>query len=477
MGKSAFDIDEIIAAQATPKGEGHRGIIRVSGPGCFNEVEKFFNLFGFQSNRNETFIVDSFFSLQDWGAFLPATIWYWPEGRGYTGQESLEIHIPGSSALIEKVLQTLFSTGSIRSAHPGEFTLRAFLAGRLDLTQAEAVLAVIDAKTDDTLITALKQLSGNLSKSLSLLRENLIETLAHLEAGFDFVDEDISFISSEQLLARVQSAERIIDDRLKQITNRSDHQQLPRIILTGYSNSGKSSLFNRLVHRKRGNGEGESAIVSNVVGTTRDYLEEEIILVDHKVLLTDTAGLSNANRPVSDLPNSKTNRDEFESKIRVLTREILLNADLCYQFMSAELFVKGDQILPPPRKNVFIIISKVDLLDDELRSSFPERDDLFLVSSQTDEGIEKLCRASENLIYTESEDAEMVQGTVLRCRDSFLRSLKSLQETEKLILNSADETLIAYELRLALDDIGKILGVVHADDILDSIFSKFCIGK
>ena len=477
MGESSFVIDEIIAAQSTPKGAGRRGIIRVSGPGSLHEVGKFFDLFGFSSNADDSFIIDSFYSVQDWEASLPVTLWFWPKGSGYTGQESLEIHVPGSPPVIEKVLQTLFSNGTIRSARPGEFTLRAFLDGRLDLPQAEAVLGVIDAETDDGLEVALKQLSGNLSEPLLFLRENLIETLAHLEAGFDFADEDISFISSEQLLSRVQSAERMIDEKLSQINNRTDHQQLRRIILTGPSNSGKSSLFNRLVRRKRENGEWETAIVSDIVGTTRDYLEEEIILVDHKVLLTDTAGHSNGSRPVSDLPNSERNRDEFESKIGVLTQQSLLNADICYQFLDAELFVKGEQPIPQPRNNVFIIISKADLLDDKLRSKIPKRQDLFLISSYTEEGIEELCRASENLVFTESEGGEMVQGTALRCRESFQRSLKFLKETETLILRNADETLIAYELRLALDEIGKILGVVQVDDILDSIFSRFCIGK
>lgn len=477
MGESVFSIEEIIAAQSTPQGNGSRGVVRVSGHGALRTLEKFISQCEIIPDSDRSFLTDAQFTIQDWNLTIPITLWFWPAGKGYTGQESLEIHLPGSPALLDKVLQTLFSTEKIRCARQGEFTLRAFLNGRVDLPQAEAVLGVIDAQADNSLEAALKQLSGNLSTPLRHLRKTLIETLAHLEAGFDFTEEDISFISQEELLSCVKTAALFIKERLKQIAKRSDHRQIPRIILTGPSNSGKSSLFNVLVNRRRESCKGETAIVSDIAGTTRDYLEKEITLFNHKVLLTDTAGFEVGYRSLSDLSNNDATREEFDSKIGKLTRQALNSADLFYQCHDAFIFLQNGKHLPPIRKNTIIVLTKVDLLDRDLYPAIPKRKDIFCVSSLTKEGLDELCRTTEEILFSESEETDMVPGTVARCRESFQRSLRALRNAENLILNSADEALIAYELRNTLDEIGRIIGVVRSEDILDSIFSRFCIGK
>lgn len=475
MNKSFFDIDEPIAAQATPRGNGRYGVIRVSGVGSLREVNKFVHNGDFAPNTDSSFIADTLFVLRDWNVELPVTIWFWRNGQGYTGQESLEIHLPGSPPLIEKVLQALFSTGTIRSARPGEFTLRAFLNGRLDLTRAEAVLGVIDADSDRMLGTALRQLSGNLSVPLLQLRESLMETLAHLEAGFDFIDENISFITPKEIMTCVKSAESLIKEKLTQISDRTDYHRMRRIILTGPPNSGKSSLFNRLVLRNQGKHEPEPAIVSDVAGTTRDYLEREISLINQKVLLIDTAGLRSENLPVSDISDAE--RDEFELKIGDLTIQALDTAELIFQCYDSGLFLQRNTFLPPVRQNAFVLLTKIDLLNDDELDMIPVREDVFRISVRTGEGIDQLCRASEDSLFYDPARYEMVQATALRCREAFQISLDALHEAETLIVKNADETLVAYELRRALDGIGRILGAVQTDDILDSIFSRFCIGK
>ena len=477
MSKSFFSIDDPIAAQATPRDSGQTGVIRVSGVGSLREVKQFVCSRDFAQNTDSSSITDTLFSLHDWNVDLPVVIWFWPVGEGYTGQESLEIHLPGSQPLIDKVLRTLFSTGTIRSARPGEFTLRAFLNGRLDLTRAEAVLGVIDADSDRMLETALRQLSGNLSFPLWQLRESLLETIAHLEAGFDFTDEDISFITPEEILLRVRSAESLIKEKLIQIGDRTDYHRMRRIILTGPPNSGKSSLLNRFVFRSRVDREPEPAIVSDVAGTTRDYLEREITLINRKVCLIDTAGMGNENRPVSDLENMNAERNEFELKIGDLTTQALDFADLIFQCRDAQLFLRECIPLPPFRKNTFILLTKLDILEDNEFDKLPVRKDVFRVSARTGDGIESLCCAAEDNLFYNSDRSEMVQTTALRCGEAFQSSLEALHEAETLIIKNSDETLVAYELRRALDGIGRILGAVQADDILDSIFSRFCIGK
>ncbi len=408
---------------------------------------------------------------------MPVSVWFWPTGQGYTGQESLEIHLPGSPPLIEKVLQVLFSAGRIRSARPGEFTLRAFLNGRLDLTQAEAVLGVIDAESETSLETALSQLSGNLSSPLRKLRLTLIEALAHLEAGFDFAEEDISFISPKDLLDRIKAARSFIEEKLTQISKRTDHRQTSKIILVGPSNSGKSSLFNRLISESQEEKIIETAIVSDIAGTTRDYLETDLFLYRKAVRLIDTAGFGNNNHYISDRTDSDETRKLFEEQINRITHQAVSGADLIFFCLDAALFVQHNYSLPLPQSGVFIVLTKIDLLRTGQKKELPLRSDLIRTSSYTGEGISELRRNAEDFLLNHNAECDIVETTVSRCRETFQRTRESLLRAEMLISQNADEALVAFEMRSALHEIGKILGAVLTDEILDSIFSRFCIGK
>ncbi len=184
--------------------------------------------------------------------------------RSYTGQPLVEIHAPGSPPLLEAVLARSFEAG-VRPAHPGELTLRAFLAGRMDLLQAEAVLGVIDAAGEDTLAIALRQLAGGISGRMSQVRGDLIDLLADLEAGLDFVEDGIEFVSRDDLAARIGRAQSTIGELLAQCQSRAQSQGRRRVVLAGLPNAGKSTLFNALLSR-------DAALVSAVAGTTRDYL-------------------------------------------------------------------------------------------------------------------------------------------------------------------------------------------------------------
>jgi len=215
---------------------------------------------------------------------LPCDAYVWRDGQSYTGQPIVEVHTIGSPPLLQIVLRALCATGA-RLAGPGEFTLRAFLAGRIDLTQAEAVLAVIDAHDPQDLNVALGQLAGGLARPLHRLREALLDLLAHVEAGFDFADEELPFIEREELDRQLGAANDEVAAIVRQLALRGEPIDMARAVLVGRPNAGKSSLFNALAG-------DHAALVSEHPGTTRDYLVAELDLDGLKCRLIDTAGLT-----------------------------------------------------------------------------------------------------------------------------------------------------------------------------------------
>ncbi|MBI1901494.1 MAG: 50S ribosome-binding GTPase, partial [Planctomycetia bacterium] len=266
-----YHLDDTIAAIATAPGPGARGIVRVSGPGTVACLADFSADDGrtLESAKVAT-AVAGHFRLPGLHSPLPAEVYLWPNERSYTRQPLAEVHTIGSQPLLAMLLRAVCRRGA-RTAEPGEFTLRAFLSGRIDLAQAEAVLGVIEAEDAEELRVALDQLAGGVTGALVQLREQLLDLLAHLEAGLDFVEEDIAFITREELTGQLAAAQATVEKAAAQMAKRSIAVERVRIVLAGWPNVGKSSLFNALAGR-------EAAIVSPQAGTTRDYLtaDEEL---------------------------------------------------------------------------------------------------------------------------------------------------------------------------------------------------------
>src|SRR5260370_1311198 len=254
--------DTIVALSSAP-GPGGRAVIRVSGPAAFPAASRVF-----ESSLPLTFdhqrMWDGHIPLPSIHSPLPATLFVWPKPRTSTGQDLVELHTISSPPLVDLLIAELLKSGT-RAAQPGEFTLRAFLAGKLDLTRAEAVLAVIEAGSRDELKQALGHLAGGVAQPLQELREDLLNLLADIEAGLDFGDEDIRFVHQEEMLRRVTKGLALITLLKKQLEQRSRSQRPFRVVLAGKTNAGKSSLFNALAGT-------QAAIVSAEPGTTRDYL-------------------------------------------------------------------------------------------------------------------------------------------------------------------------------------------------------------
>ena len=310
-----YPLDDTIAAIASALAPAWRGVVRLSGPGVTRCVAEAF------VPQDDTcdwihsqcaIVIPGVLRLDGWHSTAPCDLYYWPDRRSFTRQPVIELHTIGAPPLLDAVLAAVCRAGA-RLARPGEFTLRAFLAGRLDLTQAEAVLGVIDAADRRQLDVALAQLAGGLSQPLSRLRDRLLDALAHLEAGLDFEDEDIEFISRTELANQLADARRDVDAILGQIANRGDSAATFRAVLVGWPNVGKSSLFNALA-------DCEGAIVSAIPGTTRDYLTATLDLDGIACELIDTAGVEprTSNHSVATEAQEMTVRGREQSDLQIL---------------------------------------------------------------------------------------------------------------------------------------------------------------
>ncbi|MEZ6120645.1 MAG: GTPase [Pirellulaceae bacterium] len=279
-----YATDDTIVAIASPPGGAARGIIRLSGPQSLTLVETLCceSVSLQELCHDQPRSLPMRLQVTEQLANVPASVNVWPNHRSYTRQPTVEIHTFGCSPLLDSLVKSLCAAGA-RLAQPGEFTLRSFLAGRIDLPQAEAVLGVIDAASQRQLDVGLQQLAGGLSKPLAELRDRLLNACADLEAGLDFVDEDIQFISDAQLEEQLDNALQFVQDVLQQMQHRTTAEVDFRVILRGRPNAGKSSLWNRFA-------QNDQALVSDVAGTTRDYLTTRIRLHDVDCQWIDTAG-------------------------------------------------------------------------------------------------------------------------------------------------------------------------------------------
>ena len=457
----AYDSEDTIAAIGTPAGGSPRGMVRLSGPqvidcltACFCSIGSDTSL---QDVRSPRVIPGSITLNAETPVDLPCDLFLWPSQRSYTRQPTAELHTLGSPPLLEKLLRTVCDCGA-RLAEPGEFTLRAFLAGRLDLTQAEAVLGVIDAHSSDDLHTALAQLAGGLSQPLMQLREELLQLLAELEAGLDFVEEDIEFISAEQLCTQLTNSQATVASVLSQLSSREDASDLPRIVLSGLPNAGKSSLFNALVERFSVAVSEKQALVSEQSGTTRDFVTAVIELNGLACELIDTAGVEAISdaRGIEQIAQQMTGQQRERAQLVVR----------CEDASEGEYVVSDSKEL--------VALTKIDLLDVPTLCSATQ----IACSSVEGTGLEQLAdRIYDNLTDTSPGKSHSVRLTATRCAESLRQAEISLAQALQIVEVCGGEELVAAEVRNALDLLGQVVGTVYTDDILDRIFGQFCIGK
>ena len=431
---------DTIAAVATPVGRGGIGVVRISGP---RVVEIARALLGeVPSARVATF--GTFRDAQ--GAALDEGIaLYFPAPHSYTGEPVLELHGHGGPVVMQSLLGACLDAGA-RLAEPGEYTRRAFLEGKLDLAQAEAVADLIDAASREAARSALRSLTGEFSAAIVRLQSELVELRALTEAMLDFPEDDVDALHRDDAQRRLAALRRALDDVLAKSRQGSLLRTGIHVVLAGRPNVGKSSLLNRLAGEER-------AIVTPIAGTTRDALREPIQIGGVPLVLVDTAGLRVSSDLVERLGVERTQRE-------------LERADVVIAVFEAGKTKDELEGLPSGVRRIDVY-NKVDLLP-----AFTPPPGALALSAKTGAGLESLGQA-----ILEAAGWSSAGESVFLARERHLRALETAREHLSAAVSERRWELFAEELRLAHAALGAITGEFSADDLLGEIFSRFCLGK
>lgn len=460
-----IDSDDTIAAISTSAGEGGIGIVRLSGSGAIPIAERMF-----RAKREGVSLSSAQTQTVMYGHALDAegnpidevlvTLFRAP--HSYTKEDIVEISAHGSMVALRQILHRTLELGA-RLAEPGEFTKRAFLNGRIDLAQAEAVLDTIRAKTDLALKAAMAQMSGSLSQEIHAVKDELVKIYAHMEAYLDFPEEHLEVYANGDFLKRYDAAIHNIQTLLASFARGEILREGITAVIVGRPNVGKSSLLNALISRER-------AIVSDIPGTTRDVLEEMVSLDGIPVRLVDTAGLWNADEPLTQAAMQKA-------------REYIERADMFLMVVDGQVGILDDDKAIYSKLNdrpCLLVVNKVDLLTERqatpgifaLNGIIP-----CFVSAKTRAGLKEIEGKIKSLVWNGEVRAESAQVTRLRHKRALEESLEALQKSRETFLARGSLEFVTLDLKRALDSLKEIVGEVYSDDLLSVIFKEFCIGK
>jgi len=455
-----MNMDDTIAAIATPLGEGGLAVVRLSGARAFAIADKGFEPVGKSSLKPSaapTHTIQFGKIVRDGKVIDEVLLAVLRAPRTFTREDTVEISCHGGLLPAKLVLDALLAHGA-RIAEPGEFTRRAFLNGRIDLAQAEAVADLIHSRTELALAAANEQLAGKLSQRINRLRDDLMLTLTHVEAHIDFPDEDISPNTKEQLLKRLDDGVRFMDELLRTANEGQILRRGIRAAIIGRPNAGKSSLLNQLLGHDR-------AIVSPIAGTTRDTIEETANIRGLPVVFIDTAGLREA-------------RDEIEVEGIRRSRESLAKAEFILHVLDASeplTIADKNYFTEFAGKKRILVRNKTDLPPKLELPAGLQAIDVCCVSGQ---GIEALKDAIKELAWSGEIKAEMLQVAInSRHQDALNRARAATRQAAEALRRELTLELIAFDLRVAAGAVGEIVGKTTTEDLLDSIFSTFCLGK
>jgi tRNA modification GTPase len=441
-----------IASVATPVGQGALSVIRMSGPDCLAVLERCAHLPKDWQPRRVT-LTDIVASD---GQVIDQVLATWFRGpASYTGEDSVEVSCHGGMLVTRRVLERLFACGA-SPAEPGEFTKRAFLNGRMDLTQAEAVMDIISAGSDLALKAAQEQLNGAIGHVVSQLAEDLIHLVAHVEAYIDFPEEDITPDTVGQMTRSLDT----IRSRINRLLQTADQGRLfregVRTAIVGEPNVGKSSLLNKLLGYER-------AIVSNIPGTTRDTVEESVLVGGLALRLVDTAGVRDA-------------KDLIEQAGIERTSKAIASSDLILEVVDASQPQEANQRVSLPEGiPSLLILNKCDLSEHPSWASTEG----VRFSCQQDAGKQELEQAIWKIFANRfpQSDGQSLASINARHQEALRRCVASLDQAEASLLRQDSPELTALDLREAMEALGELTGKIDTEDILGAIFSTFCIGK
>lgn len=465
-----MDADETIAAIATPIGVGGIGVIKISGPRSRAIAEHLFR----RKEPDSTPLLQPY-HLHLGYIFDPAKrevldevlLTFMPGPASYTREDVIEIQCHSGFVVLESILQLVIRQEGVRLAEPGEFTRRAFLNGRLDLVQVEAILDIITARTGAGLAHAAAQLAGKLRERISRLKQTVVTIAAHIEAAIDFPEEDISALSSTEIRERLMCMRDEIQAFLDTFEEGRRGREGVQITILGRPNVGKSSLLNALL-------EEERAIVYHTPGTTRDAIEETVTIRGIAVTFVDTAGL-----PLEPV------RDPVEARGTELTRVKAVQADVILLVLDgSHPLTENDRLIVEEfsQKTMLVVVNKVDLpqqLDMSTLAPVLHNQPWVSVSAKYYQNIGDLRDALYERIVRRDKDLSGVSVLINRVRHK--NCLERVKAGLDRVLEGIDGAIsmecVALDLREVLDNLGDLVGETTPEDILDQIFSEFCIGK
>ena len=461
-GDAVNDPGDTIAAIATPLGEGGLAVIRISGPRALEIGDRCFAPTGNGTSKPSaaaTHTIHFGHIVRNGKIIDEALLAVMRAPRTFTREDVVEFTCHGGMLPAKTVLETLLENGA-RLAEPGEFTRRAFLNGRIDLAQAEAVADLIHSRTELALRAANEQLAGKLSRRINELRDQMMATLAHVEAHIDFPDEDIAPDTRGQLIRRLEGAVGKMEELLRTANEGQILRRGVRAAIIGRPNAGKSSLLNQLLGRDR-------AIVSPIPGTTRDTIEETANIRGLPIIFIDTAGLREGGDTI-----------EVEGMRR--SRRSLENSELILHVLdNSEPLTEADQkfLTEFVERKRLVVRNKADLparlaLAPEIAADAVE------VSCLTGQGVEPLKDRIKQMAWSGEIGVEMLEVMInARHQDALQRACAATEQSVEALRSEQTLELVAMELRIAVNAIGEVVGKTTTEDLLDNIFSQFCIGK
>ena len=456
---------DTISAISTPVATGAIGIIRISGPDTLEIIARIFvsKMFNHDPPVSHHLYYGTIIDSDDKTDIDSVLVSYMKSPNSYTGEDIIEINCHSGLVVLNKILSVILKCGA-RLAEPGEFTKRAFLNGRIDLTQAESIIDIIDSKTEASLKIAAKHYQGLLADKLRAVKSGLIDIKSILETTIDFPEDEKEIMSRDDLLNRYEKTAASINALISTYNEAVIYRSGIKAAIIGKPNVGKSSLLNSILADNR-------AIVTAVPGTTRDTINETINIKGIPVNIIDTAGIGITN-------------DEIEKIGIDKTLAVIKDADVLLLVFdgSSELDNLDQKIIDGlPDKKAIAVINKSDLphtLNNDAIKSIHNFISVVSVSALYNQGIEKLkAEIHENIIMTDVDLSNDILISNMRHKTLLEKTLESLNLVQKALNESVSPELIAVDLQAALNSLGEITGETTTEDILNNIFSRFCIGK
>ena len=460
--------DDCIIALATASGSGAIAVIRISGKDAITMCDKHFKSVKSQKSLSEqnTHTIHLGHILKDGKDLDEVLVSVFKNPKSYTGENVVEISCHGSSFIQQEIIQ-LFLRAGCRVANPGEFTLRAFLNGKLDLSQAEAVADLIASDNEASHQVAMQQMRGGFSNEIKALRDELLNFASLIELELDFAEEDVEFANRDQFKNLIQRIIKVLKHLIDSFAIGNVIKNGIPVAIVGEPNVGKSTLLNALLNE-------DKAIVSEIAGTTRDAIEDELNIGGIGFRFIDTAGIRDTKDVIESIGIKKTFEKIDQSQVVIYLFDCSKSIENLDQVKIEIEKIKNKN----PQKPLVIIANKIDKLDAiQLAKLTTEIPSVHLLSAKTGFGVEQLTNALLNLINTGALRNNETIITNSRHYDALLKALEEIQKVQHGMDSELSGDLLAIDIRQALYHFGEITGEITSDDLLGNIFANFCIGK